>query len=53
MTIKRDTSFIGKTRDQLAWMLANFALNYIATRWYRGMIGGSIRLGLENAAKKD
>lgn len=48
----RDTSRFGNFRDNLARKIANFALNYIATPWYRAMIGGTIRYGLE-AARKD
>lgn len=51
--IERDTSFMGRARDHLAWTLAQFAFEYIATPWYRGMIAGSIRLGLETAAKEE
>ena len=50
--IKRDESFIGRTRDRIAWGLANFALKRIATPWYRAMIGGSIILGLDAATKE-
>lgn len=47
-----DNSFIGKTRDNIAWALMTFALNRIATPWYRAMIGGSIYLGLDTASKE-
>lgn len=47
----QDDSAWGRFRDRLAWRIANFALNEIATPWYRAMIGGSILLGLEEAAK--
>lgn len=50
---KRDNSFIGRTRDHVAWMLAQFAFKYVATPWYRGMIDGSIRLGLKTAAEEE
>lgn len=38
-------------RDRIACAVANFALNYIASAWYRKMIGGSIRYGLAGAAR--
>lgn len=53
MTIERDTTRWGKFRDAIAWRICNFALDKIATPWYRGMISGSIRLGLESAAEVD
>jgi len=46
-----DDSRMGRARDRLAWWIANFAMNHIATPWYRGMITGSIRLGLQKAAE--
>lgn len=49
--IEKDNSFVGKTRDKVAWAIAQFALNRIATPWYRGMIDGSIRLGLAKAVE--
>lgn len=51
-TPTRDDTRWGKFRDGLAVRIANFALNYIATPWYRGMISGSIILGLDTAAKE-
>lgn len=38
-------------RNWLAHKIANFALNRIATPWYRDMIGGSILYGLKAAAR--
>lgn len=49
---ERDLSWWGRTRDNLAWWIAQTALNHIATPWYRGMIGGAIKIGLVEAAKK-
>lgn len=46
----RDTSRLGKFRDDLAWRIANFALNRIATPWYSAMIQGAIKYGLDAAA---
>ena len=40
-----DKSFIGRTRDRLAWAITTFALTYIATPWYSAMISGLIRYG--------
>lgn len=53
MRPKRDDSKFGRFRDVLAMNIANFALNYIATPWYRAMIDGTIRYGLQEAARKD
>lgn len=39
-------------RDNLARIIASFALDYIATPWYRDMIAGAILVGLEAAAKE-
>lgn len=49
--IERDNSRWGKFRDVLAWRIANFALKYIATKWYSGMITGSIQYGLDAAVR--
>ena len=49
---KPDTSRRGRFRDGLAWRIATFALNWIATPWYRAMVGGAINLGL-NAARDE
>lgn len=38
-------------RDDVAGALANFILRHIATPWYRGMIGGLIRAGIEATEK--
>jgi hypothetical protein len=43
---------VDRFRNWLAHRIANFALKRIATPWYRDMIGGSIRYGL-NAAAED
>lgn len=51
-SIEKDNTRLGKFRDNLAWSIANFALNHIATPWYRAMICGSIELGLDEAAKR-
>jgi hypothetical protein len=45
-----DRTPIDKARDRLAWALANAALK-IGTPWYRAMIGGSIRYGLEASVR--
>lgn len=52
MKYEYDNTRWGKFRDGLAWRIANFALNQIATPWYRAMISGSIRLGLDAAVKE-
>lgn len=44
-----DNSWRGRTRDRIARGIATWALEKIATPWYRAMIGGSIRLGLQAA----
>ena len=46
-----DGSPLGRARNVIASSIANFALNHIATPWYRAMIGGSIKLALEAAMK--
>lgn len=46
-----DGSTWGRFRDTLAHRIANFALRWIATPWYRGMVDGSIRYGLASAAR--
>lgn len=51
MKYERDTTVWGKLRDATAWRVANFALNRIATPWYRAMISGSIIYGLDAAVK--
>jgi hypothetical protein len=37
-------------RDRFVCALCNFLLNHVATPWYRDMVGGSIRYGLNAAA---
>lgn len=49
--MKRDNSKVGRARDWIAWKVANFALRKIATPWFRAMVEGAIKLGLETAAK--
>lgn len=46
------TSHWGSIRDAVAWHIAGFALRRIATPWYRAMISGSIRLGLDAARQE-
>lgn len=40
-----------RLRNVLAWRIANFALDHIATKNYRDMIDGSIRYGMNSAAR--
>ena len=49
---KPDTSAWGKFRDNTAYGIATFALKHIATPWYKAMIAGSIRLGLQAATEE-
>lgn len=51
MLIRQSGSRLDRLRDGLAQRIANFALRHIATRWYRQMIEGSIRYGMEAAAR--
>lgn len=44
-----DASWLGRTRDRIAWAIATFALVRVATPWYSKMLKGSIRLGLLTA----
>lgn len=44
-----DDTFRGRVRDRIAYNIVTFALNHIATPWYRAMIAGSIHLGLLKA----
>lgn len=44
---------MNRFRDWLACRIANFALNYIATRRYRDTIGGAISYGLRGAARDE
>ena len=41
-----------RLRDNTAQVIANFALNYIATKRYRDLIDGAIRLGIETAREE-
>lgn len=45
----RDDSWWGRTRDKIAYHIALFAFDVVATKWYSAMIEGSIRLGLDAA----
>lgn len=47
-----DRSGFGRTRDLIAYHVSTWVLNHIATPWYRAMIGGAIRLGLDAARKE-
>lgn len=49
---KPDRSRIGRLRDEIAFHVARFAFEKIATRWYAAMIEGSIRLGLDAARQE-
>lgn len=40
-----------RLRDWIGWRIANFALNHIATQWYRDRIGGAIAYGMSAAAQ--
>lgn len=50
---RKDTSWRGRFRDRLAYRVATFAFEKIATPWYRKMVGGSIRYGLESAVRDE
>lgn len=50
--IPRDTTPFGRFRDSFAMRIANFALNRIATPWYRNQIAGYILFGMTEAAKE-
>lgn len=50
--IEYDTTPWGKFRDALAWRIANFAMNRLATPWYRAMITGAINLGIDEAVER-
>lgn len=41
----------GRIRDWTTWAVCNFMLKHVATRWYSGMIGGVLILGMEAATK--
>lgn len=43
---------LDKIRDSTAHAIANFALNHIATKRYRNLIDGAIRLGLQTAREE-
>lgn len=49
---KRDKSWWGKSRDQLAYWIFCFG-GWVATEWYAAMIEGSIRLGLDSARQEE
>jgi hypothetical protein len=42
----------GGLRDQIAWRIANFALNHIATEVYRSRIASLIVLGVLSAEEE-
>lgn len=52
MTHYRSQNPFQRFRDWVAWALCTFALKYIATNWYRVMIEGSIRRGLDAAVRE-
>lgn len=52
MTERKDT-WLDRTRDKVAYRLANGVLNTIATPWYRNMLDGAMRLGLESAERTE
>jgi hypothetical protein len=41
------------TRDRFACWICNFALERIASPWYRNMVSGSIRYGLRSAVEDE
>jgi hypothetical protein len=43
------TKRLDNLRDNVAHAIANFALNHIATKRYRDLIDGAIRLGIQTA----
>lgn len=49
----RDNSWWGRTRDNIAYYIALFAFNVVATKWYSAIIEGSIRLGLDAAREEE
>lgn len=49
---EQDRSMFGRFRDHLAYVIATFALKWIATQWYEAMIAGSVRLGLDAARRE-
>lgn len=51
MIPSKDETWLGKTRDNIAWAVTNFMLNHVATRWYRTMILGIIAIGMEEGSK--
>lgn len=53
VTPRKDETWLGRTRDDIAWAVTNFMLNHVATRWYRTMIFGLIAIGMEEASKED
>lgn len=50
--MRADSSF-DKFRDRLAHWIANTALRTIATPWYRTMLDGLMRFGMESAARTE
>ena len=50
---KHEETHWGAFRNALAHGIANFALTYIATPWYRDMIGGLVRLGMATVEKEE
>jgi hypothetical protein len=52
VTERRDT-WLARIRDKVAYRVANGALNTIATPWYRDMLDGAMRLGLQSAERTD
>lgn len=50
---EKDDSWWGKTRDHIAWAIATFAFDHIATPWYSAMIEGSVRLGIDAARREE
>lgn len=50
--LEPDRTWLGRLRDNLAYAIATWTFNTIATPWYRAMIDGSIRLGLATAREE-
>lgn len=49
--LERDKSSVGRARDNLAWWLANFMIQRVATPWYRDRVTEVNRLGLREYGK--
>ena len=49
-TLQKDLSLWGRFRDEVGFRVATLGL-YLATPWYRAMISGAIRYGLDSAKK--